>query len=191
MFRYKFWIHKKDSKGRPLDEKIVKAAEEIAPTLARYRQHEIRCESAANALLQSAVEAASNAKRAKPLDNPIGYLSFIHKRIVDRFLKGKKKLVAVDDAFLADLVNARETVSFEEQIHNRLLLQKLINCMDTETRQISDLISEGYSMTEIAKQMHISLNCLSKRWSRGVEKAIKKAFEGNGESQIDDARQAI
>jgi len=31
MFRYRFWFHRKDGKGRPLDEKIVKAAEEIAP----------------------------------------------------------------------------------------------------------------------------------------------------------------
>ena len=191
MFRYRFWIHKKDGKGRPLDENIVKAAEEIAPTLARYRQHEIRCESTINAMLQSAVEAASKARRSKPLDNPIGYVSFIYKRIVDRFLNRKKKLVTVDDSFLEDLVNARETGSFEERIHNRLLLEKLLNAMDAETRRICKLISQGYSMNEIANQLNISSNCLSKRYGRGVQKAIEKVFEVNPESQTHDARKAV
>ena len=33
MARYRFWIHDKDRKGQPLDENILKTAEEIAPTL--------------------------------------------------------------------------------------------------------------------------------------------------------------
>lgn len=169
MFGYRFWIHKKDDNGRPLDENIVKAAEEAATTLARYRQHEIRCESTINAMLQSAVEAASKAKRKKAIDNPIGYLTLAYKRIVDRFLKRRRKLVTVDDTFLEDLVNASGIISFEEWIHNRLLLEKLINSMDTETRRICNLMSQGYSMNEIAKQLHISANCLSKRHGRGVD----------------------
>src|SRR6185295_10075591 len=84
MFRYKFWIHKKDEKGRPLDENIVKAAEEIAPALARYRQREIQCESTTNSLLQKAVEVASKANRRRPLEKPIAYFTSIYKRIVDR-----------------------------------------------------------------------------------------------------------
>src|SRR5437879_543210 len=129
MFRYRFWFYRKDGKGRPLDEKIGKAAEEIAPTLARYREHEIRCESTIDEMMQSAVEAASKAKRSRPLENPIGYLTFIYKRIVDRSLNRTKRLVTVDDTFLEDLLNAHSGTSLEEQIHNRLLMEKLINCM--------------------------------------------------------------
>src|SRR5690349_4750182 len=75
MTRYRFWIHDKDRKGQPLDEGILKAAEEIAPTLTRYRRDELDCESASNEILQSAVEAASNAKRRNHVENPPGYLT--------------------------------------------------------------------------------------------------------------------
>ena len=61
MGRYRFWVHDKDTKGQPLNETILKAADEIGPDLARYRQQEIDCESTSNAMLQSAVEAASEA----------------------------------------------------------------------------------------------------------------------------------
>ena len=191
MSRYRFWIHKKDDKGRPLDEKIVKAAEEVAPTLARYRQHEIRCESTTNAMLQAAVEAASRAKRTKPIDNPIGYLTFAYKRIVDRFLNREKKLVPVDDTFLEDLSNSRGNTSFEEVLHNRLLLEKLLNSMDTETRQVFDWRLRGFSMNEIAKELRITPNSLSARYTRGLKKAMNKLSESNRESQAHDAREAV
>lgn len=190
MFRYRFWFHRKDGNGRPLDEKIVKAAEEIAPTLARYREHEIRCESTINEMMQSAVEAASKAKRSRPLENPIGYLTFIYKRIVDRSLNRTKRLVTVDDTFLEDLINVRSAGSLEEQIHNRLVMEKLISCMDTETRHICSLLSQGYSMNEIAKQLGISSNSLSKRYGRGVSKAIEKFHQGQG-SQAHEERRAV
>src|SRR5215510_8141613 len=86
MARYRFWIHDKDRKGRPLDEDILKTAEGLAPTLTRYREQEIDCESTSNEMLQSAVEAASMARRRNHIENPPGYLTQIYKRIVDRFL---------------------------------------------------------------------------------------------------------
>src|SRR5207247_11001636 len=69
MARYRFWINDKDRKGQPLDENILKTAEEIAPTLTRYRQQEIDCESTSNDMLQSAVEAASKATRRNRIEN--------------------------------------------------------------------------------------------------------------------------
>jgi len=191
MARYWFWIHKKDGKGRPLDESVVKAAEQLAPTLARYRQHEIRCESTTNTMLQSAVEAASRAKRTRPIENPIGYLTFAYKRIVDRFLNRQRKVVAVDNTFLEDLLNARDSVSFEDLIHDRLFLEKLIDSMDTETRQICEQRMRGYSMNEIAKELGITPNSLSARYNRGVKKAMQKVSEGSLESQNHGTREAI
>ena len=86
MARYRFWIHDKDEDGKPLDAEIVKAAEEIAPTLADYRRKELRDKSTANTLLQSAVEASSRAKHAHPIENPTGYVTFVYRRLVDKFL---------------------------------------------------------------------------------------------------------
>ena len=172
MARYRSWIHDKDKKGQPLDEAMLKAAEEIGPSLTRYRQQEIDCESTSNVMLQSAVEAASKATRNTEIENPPGYLTSVYKRIVDKFLERQKRLVPVDEDYLEDLANSGPGASFEEVIHNRLLLEQLLNAMDTETRQICQWRLQGYSVNEIAKELGITPNCLSVRYTRGLKKAV-------------------
>ena len=184
MARYRFWIHDKDRKGQLLDENIVKTAEEIGPALTRYRQQEIDCESTSNEMLQSAVEAASKATRRNHIENPPGYLTSIYKRIVDKFLDRQHKLVPVDDGFLEDLANAGQSSSFEEVIHNRLLLERLINAMDPETRQICSWRLEGYSEAEIAKLLKTTSNAVSVRYTRGFKKAAKNALHPNRGAKI-------
>jgi hypothetical protein len=100
MARYLFWLHDKDRKGVPIDKTILKMADEISRDLARYRQEEVDCESTSNAMLQSAVEAASQATQNSRIENPPGYLTSVYKRIVDKFLLRKQRLVLVDDSFL-------------------------------------------------------------------------------------------
>jgi RNA polymerase sigma factor (sigma-70 family) len=182
MAPYRFWINDKDTKGQPLDEGLLKTAKEIAPTLTRYRQQEIDCESTSNEMLQSA-EAASKATRRNHIDNPPGYLTSIYKRIVDKFLDRKQKLVPVDDEFLEDLANAGHASSFEEMIHDRLLLEQLINSMDPETRQICSWRLEGYSEAEIAKLLNTTPNAISVRYTRGFKKAARHALKGHRRSK--------
>ena len=179
MARYSFWIHDRDGKGQPLDKNIIRAAQEIAPALTRYRQQEIDCESTSNDMLQSAVEAASKATRRNHIENPPGYLTSIYKRIVDKFLDRERKLVAVDEEFLEDLANAGQSSSFEDVIHNRLLLERLIDAMDPETRQICSWRLEGYSEAEIAKLLNTTPNAVSVRYTRGFKKAAKNALHRN------------
>ena len=176
MARYRFWIHDKDEEGRALDEEIVKAAEEIAPIVTRYRQKEIRCESTANRLLQDAVEAASKARHSRPIENPTGYLTYAYKRIVDKFLNRQKRVVAVDELFLEDLANSSESVSYEGLIHDRLLLERLMQAMDPDTRRVCSARLDGYSMVEIARQLHVTPNCLAVRYMRGLKKAAKRVL---------------
>jgi O-6-methylguanine DNA methyltransferase len=57
-------------------------------------------QATANRLLQSAVEAASKAKRTRPIENPTGYVTFAYRRLVDKFLRRQSRIVPVDDAFL-------------------------------------------------------------------------------------------
>ena len=179
MTRYRFWIHDKDRKGQPLDENILKTAEELAPTLTRYRRDELDCESTSNDMLQSAVEAASKAKRSNHVENPPGYITSIYKRIVDKFLDRHQKLVPVDDAFLEDLANNGQTGSVEDVLHNKLLMERLINAMDSETRQICSWRLEGYSEAEIAKLLNTTPNAISVRYTRGYKKAAKIALQRN------------
>src|SRR5438093_1571197 len=106
MARYRFWFHDRDKDGKPINPDILKAAEEIAPTLARYREEEIDCESTSNDILQAAVEAASNATRKNRIANPAGYITSIYRRFVDKSLDHKKRFIPVGDDFLEDLATS-------------------------------------------------------------------------------------
>ena len=143
MARYRFWFHDKDRHGQPLDQNVLKTAEEIAPVLTNYRYEEIDSKSTCNEMLQEAVEAASRATRRHFIANLAGYIARIYKRIVDQFLDHKNKVVPVDDEFLEILANAQYALSFEEWMHNRLDLEKLEESIDPETRRIWDWRKEG------------------------------------------------
>src|SRR5947209_17691826 len=103
MARYRFWFHDKDRHGQPLDQNVLKTAEEIAPILTNYRYEEIDSKSTCNEMLQQAVEAASRAVRRHVIANLAGYIARIYKRIVDRFLDHNNKVVSVHDDFLETL----------------------------------------------------------------------------------------
>jgi RNA polymerase sigma factor (sigma-70 family) len=170
MARYRFWLYKKDRKGRPIDKAILKVAEEIGPDLAPYGQKEVDGESSSNGTLQSAVEAASQATQNSTIENPPGYLTSVYKRIVDKFLARKKRLVLYD-SFLEVLANTEGLESFEDAMHDRLLVEKILEAMDPDTRRICQWRLQGYSIREIAKELKITPDCLSVRYRRGLKKA--------------------
>ena len=169
MARHRFWLYKKDRKGRPIDKAILKIAEEIGPDLGPYGQKEVDCESTSNGMLPSAVEAASQATHNS--ENPAGYWTSVCKRIVDKFRARKKRLVPADDSFLEVLANTEGAGSFEDAMHDRLLVEKILKAMDSDTRRICQWRLQGYSMREIAKELKITPGCLSVRYRRGLKKA--------------------
>jgi RNA polymerase sigma factor (sigma-70 family) len=176
MARYRFWLQKKDRNRRPIDKAILNLADEIGPDLARYRQEEIDRESTSKAVLQSAVEAASQATQNSRIENPPGYLTSVYKRVVDKFLARKKTLVPADDSFPEDLSDSKKHESSDGTIQNRLLVEKILNAMDPDTRRICRWRLEGYSMGEIAKELKITPNCLSVRYTRGLKKAASEVL---------------
>lgn len=185
MARYRFWLHDRDKQGQPLDGDVLKAAEQIAPQLTRYRQQEIDCESTTNDILQTAVEAASRATRTKPIENPAGYLFSVYRRFVDKFLDHRKKTISVGDDFLEDLANAEHSPapSFEEWMHNHILLERLIGLMDPETQRICRWRLEGYSESEIAERLGVTANAVSVRFTRGFKEAAKNLLRGKRSSK--------
>jgi hypothetical protein len=171
MARYRFWLYKKDRKGRPIDKPILKIGEKIGPDLAPCGQKEVDCESPSNEILQSAVEAASQATQSSTIENPPGYLTSLYKRIVDKFLPRKKRLVSIDDSFLENLANSEAIASFEDAMHDRVLVERILKAMDPDTRRICQWRLQGYSMREIAKGLKMTPDCLSVQYTRGLMKA--------------------
>ena len=188
MARYRFWFHDKDRNGQPLDKSVLKTAEEIAPALTNYRYEEIDSKSTCNDMMQEAVEAASRATRRHPIRNLAGYIARIYKHIVDNNLDHKNKVVPVDDDFLETLVNAQYAPSFEEWMHNRLDLGKLEESIDPETRRIWDWRKEGYTQSEIAKQLGTTENAISMRLIRAFREAARDLLRRKRSSRGSDAR---
>ena len=142
----------------------------------RHRQKEVDCESTSNRNLPSAVEAASQATQNSTIENPPGYLRSVYKRIIDKFLARKKRFVPADDSFLEVLATTEGPGSFEDAMHDRLLIEKILKAMDPDTRRICLCRLQGYSMREIAKRLKITSDCLSVRYTRGLRKAASDVF---------------
>src|SRR5437762_6692397 len=175
MLRYRFWIHSKDASGHPLDETLLKAAEENILMLTRYREKEIGCESTINALLQSVVEAASKANRGRTIRNPAAYLVSAYQHAVDKFLDRQERWVSMDGATL-ERVHVECGPSWEDEMHRHMVLEKIMNAMDRETRQIAHWRSAGYSMNDIGRALSIRPRLAYSRYRRGVQKAVKRVF---------------
>jgi RNA polymerase sigma factor (sigma-70 family) len=174
MRHYKFWFHDRDKRGQPIHESILTAAEKMALSLARYRIHEIDCLSTCNEILQKAIEAASHASHRTLITNPAKYLRSSYKRLVDKHIESKKKLIPSEDLLLEDLANSVRVLSYEEWINNRLILEKLLKLMDADTRQICHWRLEGYSESEIAERLGISPNTVCVRFTRGFHDALQR-----------------
>jgi len=110
--------------------------------------------------------------------NQARYLASIYKRFVDKSPEDKKRLIPVDDEFLEDLANSERAPSFEEWMHNRLILETLLKLMDADTRRICQWRLEGYSELQIAKRLGISPSAVSVRFTRGFKKAAKELLRG-------------
>jgi RNA polymerase sigma factor (sigma-70 family) len=174
---YRFWFHNKDDQGRPLDESILKAAEEMAPILSHYREQELDCESHANEIMQSAIEAASKATRTTPIKNPIAYITSAYRRLVDKNLDRRSRVIPVDDEFLEELSDSGRVESFEQGVHDRLVIEKLMNLMDPRTREICDLIIQGYTQKEIAEDLGMTPNTLSVEFNRELKKTARRMHQ--------------
>jgi RNA polymerase sigma factor (sigma-70 family) len=178
MSPYQLWLSETDKHGKPLDPEILKAAQELGPTFFGYRQREIGCESLTNTIAQAAVEAASKATHGRPVENPRAYLLSVFTRKMNRFLDRQARHIALDD-LSNDNFNKTMKTPDDRPVERQLSLLELLDCMDAETRRISNLRFQGYSMTEIAQQLSISSNTLSARYRRGIARAtanLRKRF---------------
>src|SRR5262249_4888856 len=99
------------------------------------------------------------------------------KRVVGKFLAREKRLVLVNDSLLEDLANSEGRLSLEGPIHNRLLVEKILKAMDPDTRRICQWRVQGNSMRAIAKELKITPNCLSVRYTYGLRNAARKVLD--------------
>jgi hypothetical protein len=179
---YRFWIYPKDTDGRPLQDVILQAAEENVMALTRYREKEIGCESMINALLQSVVEAASKAHRRRAIRHPAVYLRSAYQHRADKLLDREKRMVSMDSVSF-ELGRIARTDSWEEDIHRRLVLEKILEAMERDMRPVARLWLAGYSMNEIGRTLSKDPRVIYFRYRREVQKALKKVLEATAISR--------
>lgn len=155
------------------------------PMLVRYRRDEIGCESTINGLLQTVVERVSRAHRRKPIRKPAVYLQSAYRHLVDKFLERQSRSVGIDPR-MCDAVAATVAKSWEDDIHRQLVLEKIGKAMDPQTRQIAIWRSAGYSMKDIGGFLSCDPCLVTKRYRRGVQRALRKVF-GTARPALRDA----
>src|SRR5262249_25670595 len=137
MSPYELWLSDTDDHGNVLDPQILKAARELGPNFFNYRQREIGCESLTNTIAQAAVEAASKANHGRPIENPKAYLLSVFTRKLNRFLNRQARHIALDDLSNDNLNKTMKTPE-DSPVERRLSIIELLECMDGETRRISN-----------------------------------------------------
>jgi DNA-directed RNA polymerase specialized sigma24 family protein len=175
MSTYQFWLPDTDETGKPYDPEILDAARKIGPSFFRFRERELGCESLANAFAQEAVAAVSKAKHGRPIENPSGYLVAVFTRKVNKFLARQAKSVAVDGPVLEGLMGTASSAAYKNApIERHISMIEAMNAMDDEIRNIFSRRLMGYTMSEIADEQSVAPNYLSVRYSRGLQRTIKK-----------------
>ena len=145
------------------------------PMLVRYRRDEIGCESTINGLLQSLVERVSRAHRRKPTRKPAAYLRSAYRHGVDNFLERQSRFVGIDPG-VCDTAAVKAAKSWEDDIHRRLVLEKIAKAMDPQTRQIAIWRSAGYSTKDIGGLLSCDPRLVAVGYRRGVQRALRKVF---------------
>jgi RNA polymerase sigma factor (sigma-70 family) len=164
----RIWIGPADDQGNP---RLEQAAYAIEQSALRYRQGELRDEGIAVALLEAAVHIGSRAGPWAPIANPAAYLRKIFARLVDDEVDRRHRFVSVEAAGLDERLTAKD--GCHDDIERVLLVETLLERMDSQTRRVVEARMIGMSIEEIATELGVTTNCVSQRLKNGLERLRK------------------
>lgn len=141
-------------------------------------------------LAERAVHCASRAKKKRPVEDVVAYLFRTFTNLVDQELKRARRFLSLSDELLHAL-GRRRPGDEQRQLDRNIAWRELLESVDEEMRWVLWRLYWGFSVNEIAEELAIPPNTLSKRLSR-TRKCLKKALDrGRGrESKLVDAKQS-
>ena len=166
-----FWIHPVDEEGFEVDPRFVEAAHQRARDLRTYRGGELLDDAVRAELVETAVYAASRARRDDPVRDPKRYVFTIFARLVDERI-AKDRLLTHQAPEELEQLSVASPVG-PPSIERRILCDEILDAMEPEDRWAWERRVLGYEVREIATELNVTADCLSTRMRRGLREAAR------------------
>lgn len=173
--RLELWISPVDDRNLPVDPVFVQAADHVGIAFFLYRARELNDESLALELVERAVHRASRAKRCGPLRDAAAYLARTFSNLVDHELERARRFTDLSEGVMRAV--GRNTVHGSSiELDRTIEARELLGSLD-ETMQFAVWrLYWGFTVGEVAKELGIPPNTLSKRLSR-LRKSLREALD--------------
>ena len=153
-----FWILARDSRGQPIDRRVVDAAERIWPWAYNHVARELHDPASAAQLVEDVALEVSDRLREEPSvgNNLPGYfIRAFHRRVRQQFLKENRLTY---EGLLRELeLNHHLTApDWEAALEQELCLKVLVDQLPHQSRHMAHYRTLGFSWNEIGRALHIS-----------------------------------
>jgi DNA-directed RNA polymerase specialized sigma24 family protein len=166
-----FWIRPVDEEGFEVDPRFVEAAHQKASDLRAYRADELLDGAIRAELVETAVYAASRARRGEPVRDAKRYVFATFARLVDERIT-RDRLISHEVPEKLEQLSLASS-SAPRDIEHRILCDEILGAMDPEDRWAWERRVIGYEIREIATELNITADCLSTRMRRGLRQAVR------------------
>jgi len=169
------WISPIDDRNAPVDPVFLDAAQRIGSGFFRYRAGELDDNSRLLELIEKAVHRSSRARSSRPVDNPVAYLFRTFTRLMDHELEHSRRFVSLSGEMF-DRVGRPAAGEPSRELDREILWREVLDSVDDTTRSVLNWLRWGRSVEEIARELGITPNTLSKRLSR-LRRQLKRRLD--------------
>lgn len=188
--RLVLWISPFDEHQAPIDPVFLEAAADIGTDFFLYRAAALQDDSRALELAERAVHCASRARKLRPIEDPVAYLFRIFTRLVDQELARSRRFVPLPEELLG-AIDFNKSGNRPPDLDRLILWREVLESLDDTMQWVLRRLRSGFSIHEIADDLGVSPNTLSKRLSRvrrELRERLDRKIPPGPRSEIDGSR---